>query len=166
MSKYGLGWLMQNRPYFATTRSLLRHGDALARTPPLKSAIRMGLRIGGGTDAHRVMDYNPFLSLRWMIDGLTVEGVETRHAAELPTREQALRIYTAGSAWFAHDEHRRGALTVGRLADLAVLNRDYLTVPTRQVGAIRSLLTMVGGRIVYAAGPYKTLEALVPKRLE
>lgn len=166
MKALGLGWLMQNRPYFATTRSLLRHGDALARTPPLKSAIRMGLRIGGGTDAHRVMDYNPFLSLRWMIDGLTVEGVETRHAAELPTREQALRIYTAGSAWFAHDEHRRGALTVGRLADLAVLNRDYLTVPTRQVGAIRSLLTMVGGRIVYAAGPYKTLEALVPKRLE
>ena len=166
MKALGLGWLVQNRLYFANTRSLLSHGDALARTPPLKSAIGMGLRIGGGTDAHRVMDYNPFLSLRWMIDGLNVEGVETRHAAELPTREQALRIYTAGSAWFAHDEQRRGALRVGRLADLAVLNRDYLTVSTRQIGAIQSLLTMVGGRIVYAAGPYKALETPVPKSVE
>jgi len=159
MKALGLGWLVQNRLYFATARSLLSHGDALVHTPPLKSAIGMGLRIGGGTDAHRVMDYNPFLSLRWMVDGLTVEGVETRGAAELPTREQALRIYTAGSAWFAHDEQRRGALTVGRLADLAVLNRDFLTIPTRQIGHIQSLLTMVGGRIVYAAGPYKALEA-------
>lgn len=159
MKALGLGWLMQNRLYFATTRSLLGHGDALPRTPPLKSAIGMGLRIGGGTDAHRVMDYNPFLSLRWMIDGLTVEGVETRGAAELPSREQALRIYTAGSAWFAHDEQRRGALTAGRLADLAVLNKDFLTVPVRQIGTIQSLLTMVGGRVVYAAGPYRALEA-------
>jgi predicted amidohydrolase YtcJ len=159
MKALGLGWLVQNRLYFAGTPSLLARGDKLAHTPPLKSAIGMGLRIGGGTDAHRVMDYNPFLSLRWMIDGLTVEGVETRGAAELPSREQALRIYTAGSAWFAHDEQRRGALTVGRLADLAVLDRDYLTVPVRRIGHIRSLLTMVGGRIVYAAGPYQAFEA-------
>ena len=163
MKALGLGWLMQNRLYFASTRSLLAHGDALPRTPPLKSAVGMGLRIGGGTDAHRVMSYNPFLSLRWMIDGLTVEGVETRGAAELVTREQALRIYTTGSAWFAHDEQRRGALTVGRLADLAVLSKDYLEIPVRQIRAIQSLLTMVGGRIVHAAGPYKALEAPVVK---
>ena len=163
MKALGLGWLMQNRLYFASTRSLLAHGDALPRTPPLKSAVGMGLRIGGGTDAHRVMSYNPFLSLRWMIDGLTVEGVETRGAAELATREQALRIYTTGSAWFAHDEQRRGALTVGRLADLAVLSKDYLEIPVRQISAIQSLLTMVGGRIVHAAGPYKALEAPVVK---
>ena len=163
MKALGLGWLMQNRLYFASTRSLLAHGDALSRTPPLKSAVGMGLRIGGGTDAHRVMSYNPFISLRWMIDGLTVEGVETRGAAELATREQALRIYTTGSAWFAHDEQRRGALTVGRLADLAVLSKDYLEIPVRQISAIQSLLTMVGGRIVHAAGPYKALEAPVVK---
>lgn len=158
MKALGLGWLMQNRLYFADSRALLALGDRLVRTPPLKSAIAMGLRIGGGTDAHRVMDYNPFLALRWMVDGLTVEGVETRGAAERPAREQALRLYTAGSAWFAHDEKRRGALTAGRFADLAVLNGDYLSVPVKRIGDIESLLTMVGGRIVYAAGPYKALE--------
>jgi len=163
MKALGLGWLMQNRLYFANSRDLLARGAALRRTPPLRSAVGMGLVIGGGTDAHRVMDYNPFLSLRWMTDGLTVEGIETRGAEERLTREQALRLYTAGSAWFAHDEQRRGALTPGRLADLAVLSADYLTVPVREMGRLESLLTMVGGRIVYAAGPFQKLEDPVPK---
>jgi len=162
MKALGLGWLIQNRLYFADGRYLLSRGEAIRHTPPLKSAIRMGLRIGGGTDAHRVMNYNPFVSLRWMIDGLTVEAIETRGPEERPTREEALRIYTAGSAWFAHDEARRGVLAPGRLADLAVLSKDFLSVPVKEIGDIDSLLTMVGGRIVYAAGPYEALEAPPP----
>ena len=71
---------------------------------------------------------------------------------------QALRMYTAGSAWFAHDDARRGALGVGKLADLVVLNKDYLTVPLDEIGGLHSLLTMVGGRVVYAEGDYKTYE--------
>ncbi len=71
---------------------------------------------------------------------------------------QALRLYTEGSAWFAFDDDKRGTLAVGKLADLAVLSKDYLTVPVEEIGTIRSLLTMVGGRIVYAAGPYAALE--------
>jgi len=69
-----------------------------------------------------------------------------------------LRMYTQGSAWFTHDDNRRGTLAVGKLADLAVLTKDYLTVPTGEIGGIESLLTMVGGRMVYAAGPYAQLE--------
>lgn len=61
-------------------------------------------------------------------------------------------IYTMGSAWFAHDEVRRGSLSVGKLADLAVLTRDYLSVSIDEIGSIRSLLTMVGGRIVMRRG--------------
>jgi predicted amidohydrolase YtcJ len=60
-----------------------------------------------------------------------------------------------GSAWFSHDEKKRGSLEVGKFADLAVLSKDYMTVPVGEVGGIESLLTMVGGRIVYAAGPYQ-----------
>ena len=158
MKAMGVGWLMQNRTYFANARYLLERRGKLGRIPPIGAALRMGLPIGGGTDAHRVMDYNPFVALRWMLDGLTVERVETRDARERPTREQALRIYTRGSAWFAHDEGRRGALTPGRLADLAVLSADYMSVPVADIGAIRSLLTMVGGRIVHADGPFLGLE--------
>jgi predicted amidohydrolase YtcJ len=93
-----------------------------------------------------------------MLDGRTVSGTPTRSPEEIPSREAALRLYTQGSAWFAFDEDKRGALEVGRLADLAVLSRDYLTVPVGEIGAIVSLLTMVGGRIVYADGPFADLE--------
>jgi predicted amidohydrolase YtcJ len=101
---------------------------------------------------------NPFVSLRWMLDGLTVEGIATRGTEEIPSREQALRIYTEGSAWFAHDEGRRGRLVPGTLADLAVLSEDYFTVPVLRVAQIEALLTMVGGKIVYAAGPFSDLD--------
>ena len=118
----------------------------------------MGVRTGGGTDAHRVMSYNPFVSLEWMVDGKTVRGTPTRDADELPSRTEALRLYTQGSAYFTFDEGKRGALTAGRLADLAVLTKDVMTVPTEEIGGIESLLTMVGGRIVYGAGPFAALE--------
>jgi predicted amidohydrolase YtcJ len=93
-----------------------------------------------------------------MIDGRTVAGTPTRDADELASREEALRLYTEGSAWFTQDEGRRGALTPGRLADLAVLTKDYASVPAGEIGGIESLLTMMGGRIVYAAGPFAALE--------
>jgi predicted amidohydrolase YtcJ len=160
MKVFGVGWLMQDVLYFAAPALLAERGPARrAHMPSIRTALRLGLPTGGGTDANRVMSYNPFVSLRWMLDGRTVDGIETRLADEIPSREEALRIYTQGSAWFAHDEMRRGALVPGQLADLAVLTEDYFTVPVAQIAAIESLLTMVGGRIVYAAGPYAGLEA-------
>jgi predicted amidohydrolase YtcJ len=63
-----------------------------------------------------------------------------------------------GSAWFSFDDAMRGSLEVGKLADLAVLSKDYLTIPVSEIGGLDSLLTMVGGRVVYAAGPYAPLE--------
>jgi predicted amidohydrolase YtcJ len=104
------------------------------------------------------MSYNPFVSLQWMMDGKTVSGIAMRAPEELPTREQALRIYTQGSAWFVFDDDTRGTLVEGKLADLAVLSKDYFAVPVEEIGTITSLLTMVGGRIVYGEGPYAALE--------
>jgi predicted amidohydrolase YtcJ len=160
MKALGVGWLTQDGLYFAATSYIAERGEAqMQRSPPLVSALRLGIPTGGGTDANRVMIENPFVSLRWMLNGLTVDGVETRSARELPSREQALRIYTEGSAWFAHDENHRGRLMPGMLADLAVLSDDYFSVPVSDIAKIRSLLTMVGGNIVYASGPYSALES-------
>jgi predicted amidohydrolase YtcJ len=154
-----VGWLMQNAFFFRGEAFLGQRGAEAARlVPPIVSALRDGIPVGGGTDAHRVMWPNPFVSLQWMLDGKTISGIAMRAPGELPTRMQALRLYTEGSAWFAFDEKQRGALAVGRLADLAVLSKDYLTVPTGEVGDIVSLLTMVGGRVVYAAGPFAGYE--------
>jgi len=159
MKALGVGWLMQDAMYFGGDALIRTRGPEFARhTPPIKTATNLGVQVGGGTDAHRVMSYNPFVSLQWMIDGRTVVGTPTRDADELPSREEALRLYTQGSAWFTHDDGRRGALTPGLLADLAVLTKDFMNSPTAEIGGIESLLTMVGGRIVYAAAPFAALE--------
>src|ERR1041384_7266860 len=68
-----------------------------------------------------------------------------------PTRCGSTRRAAPGSRPTSACEARRGPLETGKLADLAVLSRDYLTVPVDQVGGIESLLTMVGGKVVYAA---------------
>ena len=159
MKALGLGWLMQNAFYFRGEAFIGQRGtEAIRLAPPIASARRIGISIGGGTDAHRVMSYNPFVSLQWTLDGKTVAGVPTRSPEEIPNRIDALRFYTEGSARFAHDEKRRGSLGVGKLADLAVLTKDYLIVPIDEIGDIRSLLTMVGGRIVFASDVYASFE--------
>ena len=159
MKSLGVGWLVQNAFYFRGEAFLGQRGPEAARiVPPLVSALRMQVPLGGGTDAHRVMVPNPFVSLQWMLDGKTISGVAMRAPEELPTRIDALRLYTQGSAWFSFEESARGALAVGQLADLAVLSDDYLSVPIDQIGGLTSLLTMVDGRIVYANGPFVALE--------
>jgi predicted amidohydrolase YtcJ len=160
MRSLGLGWTMQDFMYFVGDSILRERGSEVAgRMPPIGSAIRTGLPIGGGTDAHRVSTYNPFVVLQWMIDGKTVSGIPTRATSELPSREDALRIYSQGSAWFTFEDDKRGVLAPGRFADLAVLSGDILTVPAQDIGNIESLLTIVGGKVVYAAEPYTGLEA-------
>jgi predicted amidohydrolase YtcJ len=157
MKALGVGWLMQNAMYFAAPAFIRERAQTLGVTPPIGSALRLGLPTGGGTDAHRVMSYNPFIALQWMLDGKTVDGVSTRGPNETPTREEALRIWTLGSAWFAFDDDKRGSLEVGKFADLAVLSQDYFSIPVGSIGTTESLLTMVGGKIVHAAGPFAPL---------
>jgi len=141
--------------YFGGDQVLQQSGkDAARRTPPIETARKMGIAIGAGTDAHRVASYNPFTALQWFADGKTVGGAAIRGSEETASREDALRFYTLGSAWFSHDEDKRGSLEVGKLAVLAVLSGDYLTVPAEEIGRIESLLTMLGGKVVYAAAPF------------
>lgn len=159
MKTLGIGWTVQDSMYNSSGDVVTREGaEAVARMPPVVTGTNVGVVIGAGTDAHRVSTYNPFTVLQWLLDGRNAGGTPLRGPAETPTRADALRFYTAGSAWVSHDEDERGTLEVGKYADLAVLSRDYLTVPVAEVGGIESVLTMVGGQVVYGAGPYKQLE--------
>jgi len=158
MKALGMGWTVQDALYFGGTQ--VRDKEAVRREPPVETAKEIGVVVGAGTDAHRVASYNPFTALQWFLDGKTVGGVALRGPEETPTRAEALHFYTAGSAWFSHDENKRGSLAVGKFADLAVLSKDYLAVPVDEVGGVESLLTMVGGKIVYAAGPFARFEGL------
>jgi predicted amidohydrolase YtcJ len=158
MKSLGLVWGVQDGPYFGGERLQRDEGIEKAKgLPPIATALRLGLTVAGGTDAHRVSSYNPFVSLQWYLDGTTIGGVKTRGDAEAPSRRQALEMYTRNSAFMANDDDRRGTLEPGKFADLAVLSSDYLTAPVSEIGKIRSLLTMVGGKVVYAAAPFAKL---------
>jgi predicted amidohydrolase YtcJ len=159
MKALGVGWTMQDAMYFGGEQFMKQAGpEAARRTPPVETARKIGVVVGAGTDAHRVASYNPFTALQWLLDSKTVGGVVMRSAEEIPSRIDALKFYTVGSAWFSFDEDKRGSLDVGKLADLAVLSDDYLTVPVEKVGALESVLTMVGGKIVYAAAPFAGMD--------
>jgi predicted amidohydrolase YtcJ len=159
MKALGVGWTVQDAMYNTGADVLRREStEKIGRQPPVVTGSKIGLPIGAGTDAHRVSTYNPFTVLQWFLDGKNASGTPLRGVAETPSRADALRFYTSGSAWVSHDERVRGSLEVGKLADLAVLSKDYMTVPVDQIGSIESMLTMVGGKVVYAAGPFISLE--------
>jgi predicted amidohydrolase YtcJ len=158
MKALGLGWTVQDAMYNNGDEVVRRAGPERARRmPPVVTAAQIGVPIGAGTDAHRVSTYNPFTVLQWLLDGRTASGAAMRGPEETPSRADALRYYTIGSAWVSHDEDARGSLEVGKWADLAVLSTDYLTAPLDEIGRIESVLTMVGGGIVYASGSYGAL---------
>ena len=154
MKSLGVGWTMQDAMYLGGDRIVATVGDEARRMPPIVTALRLGVHVGAGTDAHRVASYNPFVALQWMLDGRTAGGRTTRGPDETPSREQALRLYTIGSAWFSFDDERRGTLEVGKLADFAILDQDFFTVPVDRIGRTVSLMTVVGGKVVHATGPF------------
>jgi predicted amidohydrolase YtcJ len=97
-----------------------------------------------------------------MVSGKTVGGTVLRPPEQRLSRVEALRLYTAGSAWLSGEEHRKGTLEPGRLADLAVLTEDYFAVPEESIRGIESVLTIVGGVPVYGVGELADLAPLPP----
>ena len=159
MKALNMGWAVQDRLVYSGQIVLKVLGpEASKRAPPIKTALKMGLHVAAGTDSDQVAPYNPFVSIRWLLDGKVIDGTPMRGPQESPNREEALRLYSLNSAWFTFDESKRGSLEPGKYADLAVLSDDYLTVPVEKVGDLHSVLTMVGGKVVYGDGPFAALE--------
>jgi predicted amidohydrolase YtcJ len=155
----GGGIAIQHRMAFQGEYFVDRYGaKAAERTPPIRRMLEMGVPVGAGTDATRVASYNPFVSLYWMTTGKTLGGLELYPEKALLTREEALRLYTQGSTWMSREEGKRGAISPGQLADLAVLTDDYFTVPDEEIKSLESVLTILGGKPVYAAEEFKPLD--------
>jgi predicted amidohydrolase YtcJ len=154
----GGGIAIQDRMAFQGEYFRERYGKGAAEhTPPVRRMLEMGIPVGAGTDATRVASYNPWLSLFWLVTGRTVGGMQLYPEANRLGREEALRLYTAGSSWFSSEEGKKGTLAPGQLADLAVLSADYFTVPEEEIRGIESLLTVVGGKVVYGAQEFGPL---------
>ena len=154
----GVGLLIQSKFHFYGREVVDAWGEEKVRqSPPFRTILNAGIPVGAGTDSHRAMKYLPFQSLHWYVTGETAEGDRLRATEHLLSREEALRLYTVGGAWFSFEEQTRGSLEPGKLADLAVLTDDYFSVPEEQIPDIESTLTIVGGRPVYAVGPFAGL---------
>jgi hypothetical protein len=157
------GIAVQHRMAFQGEAFLARYGRAaVERTPPLRRMLELGVPVGAGTDATRVASYNPWVCLSWLVTGRTLGGTLLYPEANRLSREEALRLWTRGSAWFSSEEEKKGALVPGQLADLTVLSKDFFSVPEEEIKSIESTLTVVGGRVVFAAGPYAALDPGAP----
>ncbi len=148
----GGGIAVQNRMAFQGEYFVERYGSKKAeRTPPIRRMLELGVPVGAGTDATRVSSYNPWLSLYWLVTGKTVGGLALYPENNRFERMEALRLYTVGSSWFSSEDGKKGSIAPGQLADLSVLSADYFSVPEEQIKQIESVLTIVGGKVVYAA---------------
>jgi len=158
IKKLGGGIAVQNRMAFQGEYFVERYGAQQAkRTPPIRRMLEMGIPVGAGTDATRVSSYNPFVSLHWLITGKTIGGLRLYPKENRLDRAEALKLYTMGSSWFSTEDGTKGALAPGQLADLAVLSADYFSIPEEEIKQLESVLTIVGGKIVYATAEFSKL---------
>ena len=110
--------------------------------------------VGLGTDATRVASYNPWTALYWLVSGRTVGGMAMYDDNNRLPRDVALELWTAGSAWFSSEQGKKGRIEKDQLADLVVLSKDYFSVPEEEIKGIESVMTIVDGKVVYAAGHF------------
>jgi predicted amidohydrolase YtcJ len=159
----GGGVAIQHRMAYQGEYYIRRYGvESAKRRPPLRRMLERGLPVGAGTDGTRVASYHPWTCLWWMVTSKTVGGSVLHDEADRLTREEALRLYTHGSAWFSGEDDRKGRLMPGSYADMAVLSGDYFAVAEDEIRGLESLMTIVSGRVVYGAGEFASLAPATP----
>lgn len=159
----GGGIAVQHRMAYQGEEFVNRYGARAAeRTPPVAAMLRSGVPVGAGTDATRVASYNPWVSLAWLVTGRTVGGTALYPVANRLDREGALRLWTEANTWFSNETGKKGQIKAGQLADLAVLSGDYFGVAEGEVAQLRSVLTLLGGRVVHGEGDFAPLAPALP----
>jgi hypothetical protein len=158
----GGGIAVQDRMYFQGELYWKQYGAQTRQMPAIKKMLALGLPVGLGTDGTRVSSFGPWPSVYWAATGKTAGGMKTWQDADVPSRFQALQLMTRGSAWMSNEEKVKGMVKPGHYADLVVLPRDYFTMDIEQVKNLESELTIVNGKVVYAAGPFQALAPQMP----
>jgi predicted amidohydrolase YtcJ len=159
----GGGIAVQHRMAYQGEYFVERYGHGAAEaTPPIAKILRSGVKISAGTDATRVASYNPWVSLAWLVTGRTVVGMRLYPQRNCLDRETALRMWTENVTWFSNEEGKKGRIQVGQFADLIVPDRDYFSCADDEIAETTSDLTIVGGKVVYAAGDFAKYDEAAP----
>jgi predicted amidohydrolase YtcJ len=123
-----------------------KFGDAAFDMPPMRLVQDSGIPFGLGTDGTKANQIAPFVTLWWAVTGRALSGESVMR--QTLTREEALIAHSRSNAYLMFQEANLGSIKPGLLADMLVLDRDYLTVPEDQIKDIRPVATIVGGRLV------------------
>jgi predicted amidohydrolase YtcJ len=152
LAKLGAGLGVQARMFDTGVKASQAWGEAAFVAAPNLGAIEdLGIPLGGGTDGAVGHTYNPWEALAWFVTGESLGGAPPRLDAHRLSRARALAVYTRGSAWFSFEEHERGGVRMGDLADFAILTDDYFAVAAPDIASISAWMTLVDGRIVHAS---------------
>jgi len=119
--------------------------------PPFRTIVDHGIQVGIHGDGVHIAPLSPWLHIYYAVTGLNSYGDQVNPGQHL-TRDEAIRLFTRHNSWFLRMEDRIGSIETGKLADLTVLDRDYYSVPDADIRKIRSVLTIVDGKIVHNEG--------------
>ncbi|SFR94860.1 hypothetical protein SAMN05428960_3855 [Mitsuaria sp. PDC51] len=159
----GGGVAVQHRMAYQGEYFVERYGARAAEaTPPVAEMLRRGMKVSAGTDATRVASYNPWVSLSWLVTGRTVGGLQITPQRNCLDREAALRMWTENVTWFSNEQGNKGQIAAGQLADLVVPDRDFFGCAESDIADTSALLTMVGGKVVWGAGDFASLDESAP----
>ena len=148
LKEIGAGITVSNTSYLPIT--------PFGGAAPFRDVVDSGVHAGASSDSSNISPLNPWQNIYFMVTGRNTMGDLVNDGQQI-NRLEALRLYTVGSSWFSFDEDVLGSIEVGKLADLVVLSADYLTVPEEEIRGLSSVLTIVGGKVVYADGAFSAL---------
>ena len=152
LRKLGMWVAIHPRGVIAGAAFVRRFGERGYAMPNLKSVQDSGVLWGFGTDAFEVNQYRPFTTIGWAVTGRLLGAPDGQLVMKYPiSREDALVAHTRNNAFFLNRENDLGSIAPGKLADMFIADRDYLTVPAGDIRLIKSVMTIVGGRVVYDA---------------
>jgi hypothetical protein len=126
-------------------------GTATSNGAPFRTIADHGIKAGIEGDGVHISTLTPWPHMQYAVTGVNARG-ELINDGQQITRQEALRAFTRENAWFLRAEDQIGSIEPGKLADLIVLDRDYFTIPENDIKRLRSVLTVVGGRIVHDTG--------------
>lgn len=155
MAALELGALVQNRHVLKGGDYVERWGrQEAADAQPIAGLRARGIPIGAGSDATRANWFSPWASIAWFVTGASIDGAGARSPEHLMGRDEALRAYSSGAAWFTGEDDHRGRLLPGFDADLVVPTLDPFDCADSELAGIRSDLTIMNGRVTWATAAF------------
>lgn len=150
MARHGLAVVIQPTFIYYEGDDLFRDvgPELAARYKPMRTYLDRGIRVVATSDVPSTVHFNPFIGLYALVTRKSWKGTPIA-PDQAVSREEALYAYTVAGAWLTREEHLKGPLAPGMLADMAVLDRDYFTCPVEEIKDIQVELTILGGQVVF-----------------